>query len=69
MKALLEFSLPEESDEHQVALDGHKWRAVTSDLDTFLRNKWKYDNEESLSVADLRSKLREIVNDHGLNLD
>ena len=43
MKAVLEFSLPEEQHEHQVALDGWKWRAVVSDVADKLRSALKYD--------------------------
>ena len=31
MKATLEFNLPKETEEHQIAVDGQKWRGVVSD--------------------------------------
>ena len=31
MKATLEFTLPEEAEEHQIAVDALKWRGVVSD--------------------------------------
>jgi hypothetical protein len=61
MKAVLEFSLPEEQHEHQVALDGWKWRAVVSDVADKLRSALKYDDDLTPESSARLEKLHEHV--------
>lgn len=42
-QASLTFNLPEESDEHQMALDGWKWKAIVSAILDNLRQDLKYN--------------------------
>ena len=72
MKAILEFNLPEEQDDHRVALDGWKWRAVVSDIADQLRSALKYDEKltpESNAFLDkFREELFQLIADRNLNL-
>ena len=48
MRAVIEFDLPEESTEHQDAIDGWKWKSIVSALyDDILRPCWKYGDDEA----------------------
>lgn len=46
MKAILEFSLPEEQDDHAYALAGLDALLVISDLEQEIRSKLRYDSGE-----------------------
>jgi hypothetical protein len=71
MKATLEFTLPEESEEYQIAVDGLKWRAVVSDALEDLRRERKYTD---ISEADLTynekisEKIGQLIGEQGLSL-
>ena len=72
MKAILEFQLPEERVEHQLALDGGKWMSVMSNLDEKLRSWNKHGHEfktadEALEAA--RLHLHELISDSNLTFD
>jgi len=69
MRAILEFSLPEESTDHQLALDGRKWYLLVSDLSRFLRDKAKYGDSDVIKIDEVRQKLAELLNEDNLNLD
>jgi len=70
MKATITF---EEEEDLRTALDGYKWKLVSWDLDQEMRRLLKYDDtitdEKWHQVEELRTKLREIINDYNLNLD
>ena len=70
MKATITF---EEEEDLRTALDGYKWKLVAWDLDQEMRRLLKYDenisDEKWHQVEELRTKLRQIINDYGLNLD
>jgi hypothetical protein len=76
MKATLHFE-HDEQDELQDALNGVKWRLVVWELDQDLRGIVKHGyfgnreaTEAEIKMADYcRTKLRELINDDGLNLD
>ena len=46
MKAILEFNLPEEQDDHKYALSGVDALLVIDDLENEIRSKLKYDSGE-----------------------
>lgn len=71
MKAIMEFNLPEESDEHRDALDGAKWKQAMWDLDQHYRGIMKHgdDDDEAEHAEKVRDKIREICGDWNLNLD
>lgn len=65
-KAILEFNLPEESEEHSNALNGSSYRYNIKDFDNWLRNKLKYENlseQESKLFQEVRDKLREFMDE------
>ena len=74
MKAILEFNLPEDQSDFELATNGYKWQLVAWELDQWLRSQIKYSPEEmSQDVYDklqeCRDKLHEIKNDYNLKLD
>jgi hypothetical protein len=71
MKATLEFNLPEESEEHQIAVDGLKWRGVVSDALEELRRDRKYTqlSESDLSYNEkISEKIGQLLGEQGLSL-
>jgi hypothetical protein len=71
MKAILEFTIPEDSQEHQDALKGADWKWVISDLFDYLRNQIKHaDNsaEEYRTFERVRDRLAEILDERELRL-
>lgn len=74
MKAILEFDLPEDKFEFDMAATAGKWAFAMWDLDQHLRSELKYgsDNwseEKFQAYEELREKLREYLSNHGLSFD
>ena len=75
MKAILEFNLPEDRDDFELATKGGKWYSVVWDMDQWLRSQYKYMPDEQYSsdkynaYYEARQKLNQIMNDNGVNLD
>ena len=77
MKITLEFDSIEEKDDARVALDGYKWKNAMWELDQLLRSATKYGSferrkatsEEQDMAQKLRDAIRDILNEHNLNLD
>jgi hypothetical protein len=69
MKATLSFTLPEESEEHRLAMDGHRWHAMVSELDRRLRHTAKYqEGAESERASWARQLLHDALAEHDLTL-
>jgi hypothetical protein len=79
-KVILEFDSIEEQDDVRVALDGYKWKNAMWELDQLLRSTTKYGASmsdiskeatfEEMDMADkIREAIREILNEHNLNLE
>lgn len=71
MKATLTFDLPEENEEHLMAINGWKYRLALSNLNEFLRAKIKYGDfsEEIHDVyQQVRDQLHEQLNDNSIEL-
>ena len=72
MKATLEFTLPEEAEEHRMALDGQKWQFVVTDLLEELRGERKHKADLSQSDYDYNEKISErihsLIQHQGLEL-
>jgi hypothetical protein len=71
MKATLEFTLPEESEEHQLAVDGLKWRGVVSDILEELRRDRKYTELSESDAAyneKISEKIWQLMRDQNLEL-
>ena len=79
-KIILEFDSVEEQSDVRVALDGYKWKNAMWELDQLLRSTTKYGASmsdiskeatfEEMDMADkIREAIREILNEHNLNLE
>ena len=72
-KAILEFNLPEEQYEFESAHNGSKFRCVLSELDTFLRNKIKYEDltgkDSYEELCKTREELHSLLCQFNINLD
>lgn len=72
--ATLTFNLPEESAEHQTAIDGLKWRTVVDDILQNLRQDLKY-NVENLTadqqkvLENMRGFIYQRLTEENLSLD
>lgn len=74
MKMILEYDC---EDDARVALDGYKWKNAMWELDQLLRSATKYGSferreatSEEMDMADkIRDAIRDILNEHNLNLD
>jgi hypothetical protein len=63
MIAILKFKLPEEREEFELAQNGVGYSIVLEELDNWLRTKTKYENQETVTVNEVRTKLRELLED------
>lgn len=72
-KVILKFDPIEDMDEMDDALNGWKWSSTCSQLDLWLRNELKYNNElskcEDKTYEKMREKLREIMQSYGLTFE
>lgn len=71
MKAILEFALPEESQEHQDALRGSDWKYAVDDLLQYLRTQIKHAEnsaDEYRTFERVREQLFEILEERDLKL-
>lgn len=66
MKAILKFDLPEENAEHQMALDGWKYRAVLSELERWLEEENERDGNGITLKA--RDRLFAICEEYGVTI-
>ncbi len=72
MKAILEFNLPEDKVDFDLALQGSDWKHVCWEMDQYLRKRVKYDEgltEEQLEVyEDLRGEFWKFMKDNNVDL-
>ena len=69
MKAILEFNLPEDKEEFDVASKGMDWALVAWDMDQLLRNKLKYGKllpNTRTELEEIRDTLNVMITDKGL---
>ena len=68
MKAILEFNLPEEEEQFNVASKGMDWALIVWDIYQLLRNKLKYGapTHHVHLLEELRDTLNNLVEDKGL---
>ena len=68
MKAILEFNLPEESEEHLTAVKATDWQMALWDVDQKLREIVKHgdDDKQADWAQEIRDYLYEQLNDRGL---
>jgi hypothetical protein len=67
MKAILEFNIPEDNQEFELAAKALKMFGTLWDLDQWLRGEIKYNNQEQYEPV--REKLREFMNDNRIDFD
>lgn len=67
MKAILEFSLPEEQEEHQTALDAGKWKEMVHEIDNLLRASLKH-GDGVIKAEEMRKTLYDDLMGWGLTL-
>lgn len=71
MKAILEFTLPEEQANHEDALNGGSYKAILQDMDNHLRSLIKYgDLSEELQTQaeEIRTKLHQTAEAYDLTV-
>jgi len=66
MRAILEFDLPDEESNLQLAVDGYKWKSVIEEIDQILRNKAKYEEQETISIDEIRTIITDKMTYWGL---
>ena len=66
MKAILEFNLPEDKEEFDVASRGMDWALLAWDMDQFIRNKIKYEQNRDDVLQLVRDKLNCLMEEKGL---
>lgn len=64
MKAILEFNLPEEQEELNYALKGHLYSIIIDDFDNELRKRYKYENQDSISIEEARDILVRLKDEY-----
>jgi len=75
MKAILEFNLPEDQTEYQMANDASKMSSVLWNMKQWLRGQLKFPENMNLSddgyqvLEQCRDKLNELLMDNNLDLD
>ena len=69
MKATIEFNLPEDEEQFNVASKGMDWALVVWDIDQLLRNKLKHGapTHHVHLLEELRDTLNNLVEDKGLH--
>jgi hypothetical protein len=75
MKAILEFNLPEDQAQFQMAILGSKMYSTLLEMDKWLRKQYKYMpdseyNEDAHKAYETaRNKLREFMVENNITLD
>ena len=70
MKGILEFDLPEDREEYEIAVNGYKYKSVLEELTSFLRQKIKYasDSEDTTHYERIRTELYGFAEDRGVDI-
>ena len=66
MKAILEFNLPEEEEQFDVATKAMDWALLAWDIDQFMRNKIKYEQDRDGILQLVRDRLNFNMEEKGL---
>jgi len=75
MKATLEFNLPEDHIEFEMAVNGSKMHSVLWEMDQWLRAQYKYMSDTEYSedkyetFEKCRDQLREIMFENGIKFE
>jgi hypothetical protein len=73
MKAILEFNLPDDQPEFDMAVNGGKWSLAMWELNNWLRSQTKHpaadmSDDTYKAFEDARDQLYEILNENQLRL-
>ena len=63
MKAILEFTLPEDEQDFEDATDGREWHGVVEDVFDHIRRKLKYGIDVPQMVVVELEELRQMMQD------
>jgi len=66
VKATLEFNLPEDNEHFKLANNALAMSIVLEDFDNWLRNKAKYEEQETVTIAEAREILRHMMAEYDL---
>jgi hypothetical protein len=75
MKAILEFNLPEDQQDLDLAVNGAKAQSALWEMDQWLRSQYKYMSDEEYSkdkyetFEKCRDQLGDIMFENGLKFD
>ncbi len=72
MKAILEFNLPEDKVDFDLAIQGSDWKHVCWEMDQLLRKHLKYDNDlkedEVKMLQYVRDEFWKFINENNVDL-
>ena len=63
---ILQFPLPEERESFYYAQHGMDYSIVIDELDMWLRNMYKYQDLETVSIEEVRAKLYDLKQERNL---
>jgi hypothetical protein len=66
MKAILEFNLPEDKENFDLANNGLNYYSALFEFDQWLRSEYKYNNKEEM--YEVRRKLNKIINENNITI-
>tara|TARA_B100000795_G_scaffold69449_1_gene48412 strand:+ start:304 stop:528 length:225 start_codon:yes stop_codon:yes gene_type:complete len=70
MKAILEYNLPEDQEQFNVASKGMDWALLAWDIDQMIRSLLKYHPEEyktgEQALEHIKEELRDFMEERGL---
>ena len=70
MKAILEYNLPEDQEQFNVASKGMEWALLAWDIDQMIRSLLKYHPEEyktgEQALEHIKEELRNFMEERGL---
>ena len=69
MKAILEFNLPEERQEHKTAIKGIDYYCALIDFEQWLRLKNKHGDKTKMDTKEVMDAFYEILDDINIRLD
>ena len=66
MKAILEFEFPEDKENFDASSKGMDWAVLVWDIDQFIRNKIKYEQDRDGVLQLVRNELNFRMEEKGL---
>ena len=67
MKVILEFNLPEDQEQFNTAAKAMDWALLAWDIDQFIRNKIKYEQDRDGVLQLVRNELNFQMEEKGLH--